>query len=520
MAYLSEAIYFDGHLPADKLPVRKSRAFRRTTELGSLYRSNPLGCCGSFLNPHDADDSRCYTSPRPKHRHAVPQNPFTVQAIIDTLKLSRQYSAVTQLVPGEADAFCAEAARKTRDAVILTSDSDLLLYDIGNSCVLFLDDIHLSDKTPTLCLKFSPSSLGARLGLVSTASAPGIRRFAFELVKKPHASLLQLLDACKGPFDAAGCAEFTRDYDAQQNVSSLPLGGFTSASLDARLLELAIQLNSPALHLPRQVHSPHKDGGRIFLPTPIENYGRSSCFDPSSEVRRIAYSLLSSREDMQDQVVWEFKRLHTPVGRGASVPLCSLGELPGVTHELASALSSVASHTGGDDDYFWPTIALGLDARYSSSEGKTSVVSTLAGITRHVSEMSSIIPWDLVHFQAQVHACCYSFRVLGQVLSFMQKSAPSELVDIIYSHMRPYISRVQPLSQFPATEHIRAFVSPVPRESIMARILHALELKGLAPTTLPLGTSPSKGRKNRRGNQAGQTLDSGNPFAALLDCEE
>lgn len=450
----------------------------------------------------------------------LPQNPFTVQVIIDILNQSPRYSVLTYAVPGEADAFCAETARTIKDAVILTSDSDLLIYDIGNSCVVFLDDIHLSDNIPASCLKFSPSTLTARLKLPSTASTPGLRRFAFELVQRPHATLPQLLDACRGPVDKSGCAEFTQNYDAQQNISSLPPGGIGSGPLDARLLELSIQLKSGFLNLPFQVYSPSEDAGRIFLPSPIENYGRSSCFDPSCDVRRIAYSLLLPREDPQGHVVWEFKRLHTPSGRGTPVTLCPLRELPEAARGLATVLSRVAAQTGESSDHFWPAIALGLDARYSSSEGKTSLVSSLAGMTRPVSEMSSILPWDLVHFLAQVHACCYSFRLLGQVLSLVQTFVPSELFDTIYKLMRPYLFRVPPLSQFPATEHILEFLSPAPHESPMARIHRVLQQDGLATRTQALEAAPSKALRNKRHDPAGQGRGSRNRFGILLDVEE
>ncbi|MBE3046072.1 hypothetical protein IMZ48_26735, partial [Candidatus Bathyarchaeota archaeon] len=168
-------------------------------DLGILYRSNPSGCPGSFVASNDADCTRRHTSLPRRQQHTPPPNPFLVQAIIDTLKLSPRYGPITHTVPAEADSFCAEAARITQDAVILTGDSDLLVYDIGSSSVVFLDDIRLSDgDTPPSCFKFSPLALEARLNLLDTGPVQGLRRFAFELIERPYATLLQLSDASRG----------------------------------------------------------------------------------------------------------------------------------------------------------------------------------------------------------------------------------------------------------------------------------------------------------------------------------
>lgn len=518
---LSEAIYFDGHLPVEKLPVRKDRLLRRTSELGSLQRNSPAGCPGSFLASHGADYNRCHAA-LARRRHVLPQNPFTVQVIIDTLRLSSRYAAVTHVVPGEADPFCAEMARTAQATFILTSDSDLLIYDIGSSNVVFLDDVLLPghDVAPS-CSVFSLPSLEARLELTGTDSAHGVRRFAFELVKTPHASLLQLLAACKEPADGGGYAEFSRGYEAQQIIVSLPSAGVDRTPLDSRLLELVIQTSSHVLPPPYQTRSQSSGPKRIFLPNPLENYARSSCFDASTDVRRIAYSLLPWKAENDAQGIWEFKRLNILSGRGTPVRLCSPSELPTATRELTEVLSHVVSQVHEEGEYLWPAIAMGLDTRYARSEGKTAVVSNIAGMALRVSEMSLAVPWDVVHFRAQVHACCYSFRLLGQVLSLVRLYDPSETSNTVYDLMRPYLSRVPSLGKLPSTDTILEFLSPAPRNSVMAKILRDLVQPGLALTESHVSATPKKVRKRKQNDtRAAHIPDPRNRFGVLLDVGE
>ena len=53
------------------------------------------------------------------------------------------------MVPGEADPYCAQRAKRI-GAIILTNDSDLLLYEWGNeSLVIFFQDLDFLTTEPT-----------------------------------------------------------------------------------------------------------------------------------------------------------------------------------------------------------------------------------------------------------------------------------------------------------------------------------------------------------------------------------
>ncbi|SPO03190.1 uncharacterized protein DNG_05872 [Cephalotrichum gorgonifer] len=409
-------------------------------------------------------------------------------------------------------------ARRTPDAVVLTSDSDLLLYDIGCSSVIFLDDIVLSDRhTAPPCFTFSPLFLEARLKLPGTDPAHALRRFAFELVKTPNASFPQLLARCKRPASEREYSKFDQQYRVQQSISPLPTA-HNSNPLDSRLSELFLQCSSEALCPPHRPDFLPGVAARFFLPNMLENYGRSSCFEPSSEIRQLAYSLLSLDADGQVQGVWEFKRLHVLAGRGTYVPVLPPSGLPQATRDWAAPLSHVSSHIGKDCEYFWPAIALELDARYSRSEGKARLAPTLAGMGQCTSEMTPTVPWDLVHFKAQVDACCYSFRILGQVLSVVRPHLPPEDANTIYGLLQPYISRVPSLRELPTMERILKFLSSTLGKSLMTRMPRALGQQDIAPQAPPAAVAAVKAGKRNPGHQ--QAFGTRNRFGVLLDAEE
>lgn len=63
-------------------------------------------------------------------------------ATIETIRVSK-FGAVLSLVPGEADEWCARDCR-AEGGFALTSDSDLLLYDLGlHGSVVFFSDCEI-----------------------------------------------------------------------------------------------------------------------------------------------------------------------------------------------------------------------------------------------------------------------------------------------------------------------------------------------------------------------------------------
>src|SRR5262249_10214004 len=129
-----KAIYFDGALPPEKLPTRMERTATNTLNARQFYQGNPRGCpADTFFSSREA--AVLFNVQQGRGRE-LPYNPFTVPTVIDAIRRSPRWANITHIVPGEADAFCAAAAAEA-PRTVLTTDSDLLVYDLGESSVVF-----------------------------------------------------------------------------------------------------------------------------------------------------------------------------------------------------------------------------------------------------------------------------------------------------------------------------------------------------------------------------------------------
>ena len=143
---------------------------------------------------------------------------FLVPAILDALRSSK-YAQRTNLVPGEADFYCARAARNC-GGTILTNDSDLLVYDLGpNGAVAFLSEVQLTGDEPIgrqlagcEVLKASiwrPNVIAEKLGL------PDLRHLAFSISQDPHVTMTEALQHAKrSPKAVDGFEGFIEEYNA------------------------------------------------------------------------------------------------------------------------------------------------------------------------------------------------------------------------------------------------------------------------------------------------------------------
>ncbi|KAL8938978.1 MAG: hypothetical protein Q9216_003604 [Gyalolechia sp. 2 TL-2023] len=204
-------IFFDGALPLHKRPVRISRLESSLKDLTKLHGQYPKGFPTTSLLPHSSQQQHSSgnnprslftptTNPLTPFHRLLPAPPFLVPAVLDALATSK-YASVASIVPGEADPYCALAARDEGGGVILTSDSDLLVYDTGihGSSVVFFNSIELfASETkaghPNSVLRaniFHPPSISKRLNL------PGLQRLAYEIKSDPSIGLSEALSRAR-----------------------------------------------------------------------------------------------------------------------------------------------------------------------------------------------------------------------------------------------------------------------------------------------------------------------------------
>ena len=299
-----DRVYFDGYLPKYKVPTRLDRLNKSIACLNSLRRSHPdaFKCpegdqFEQSEDPHQVRARVLTTSPSTfssSGYRGTETVPFLVPAVIHALKDSK-YAEATQVVPGEADPFCAQRARE-RGGMILTSDSDLLVYDVGaQGHVAFFDSVDFpscskNGKAALMAKVFSPRAIAAELKLNDLV------RLAFELSRNPSTGLSSLLKAAKS--DVSGSSTLDRFVNFEsvyvgdplfQLPSHWPPNAFSRYStlgqyLDPRISEFLLQT----------LTQPTPETLNLYLWPLFEDVSRSSAWEHCTDSRFLAYEILLS----------------------------------------------------------------------------------------------------------------------------------------------------------------------------------------------------------------------------------
>lgn len=342
---------------------------------------------------------------------------FLVPTVIDALKSSPKYRQLVELVPGEADTFCAKLARSRR-CCVLTSDSDLLVYlhDSDSSVAFFEDiDVTIPAAEPRAAVLQYTTGIRGRLGL---APGIGIPRIAYELLLNPHASLEQLVrrtSQAPYPKDRKNYADFISRYRIENpNSSSSPTFPFHQGlqQLDPRVSEIVLSAVSGRDGL---AETSQEKTINMFLPFLLDNPQRSSAWEAALPIRRLAYSILLELAALPNAPsIVEFRRLQVGSrGRGIAVP----GEIEreAIASSLVRLLESSRQVSAGRTQqltYFTTLSEL--------QETGISVKPPLGLMQLQLafSNPGSLTPlsWDTIHLAAQVQACVYSLRMLRQIL--------------------------------------------------------------------------------------------------------
>ncbi|MCJ1483540.1 hypothetical protein MMC06_003708 [Schaereria dolodes] len=427
-------VYFDGFLPSEKRPTRIARL---ESSLKQLLSFQLLHCNGFRLQKRAPDsfvstDSMTSTIFNPSklvaiHQRGLPALPFIVPAVIETLSNS-EYAKVVTVVPGEADLHCALEARKA-GGIILTSDSDLLIYDLGlRGAVAFLNEVTLElgivpGECSKICAQVStPTKIADRLGL------DNLLRLAFEVRKDPSVTLLEAVRRSKANLGTSDSnisfPKFKKEYEdeileVQDSKFKLPdQVAFQPKRqyLDPRVSELVLQsslASTGAIYM--------------YLPFLTDDPTRVSAWDVSFELRHFAYSVLLNlgTSNISTKVVYEYSRKGSRVVlnelRSLSDQACSqyakalclrltrvketFHDMPGVEQWRAFGLAEV---------YLWYT-----------NSGRT-LPSEPALITAMCGKTGKSLLWSHIHLSAQHQAALYALRIAQQILGSINNGADHE----------------------------------------------------------------------------------------------
>jgi hypothetical protein len=419
----STAIYFDGFLPPSKVPERYKRTIQASKEL-EMYHASQITGVTTTPSP-DSSWSAVELLPERKAATAkdgrTPSPALLVPAIIEALSASSTYGPLTEVVPGEADGYCAYRVQR-EGGIVITQDSDLLLYDLGMSGgVVWFDDIELKEQflglQPQLfALRFTPSRIARRLGLPSH----GMLRFGFHTSFEPTASAQRLATMAKSAIPAPGMTDadfdaFAETYrgppflaDEPQSLANTS-NSATASYLDTRISEVVLQcelIHSDPANSPNSIRPV-----RVFLPLLLDDPTRCSAWESSGRIRELGYYVLQKAIPDRLLAFSEVKRLQR-------LPKESIGNKvladPQDLQSFQQLLRSIAAVREGDV-LQWVVLAVHQDILWAIEAGKTisSSVSTLQELAAGRIGISS---WKYMHLVAQVVATVYSCRMLYQML--------------------------------------------------------------------------------------------------------
>ena len=416
--HFSEHIYFDGYLPIYKRDTRLGRLESSRKELIALQAKNTTG----FTIPvHSARDSKVTATPAhlldsssaPSLPYrGVPVPPFLVACVIEDL-LQSHYASATSVVCWEADALCADAARRASlGAVVLMNDSDYLVHDLGHhSSSGFFNQLEVRTRTgdakhrhtchtlevPT----FQNRSIAERLSLRDT------KRLGFEVKLQPSITLKEAIRRTDpSPSDAAQFRGFLAEYGTPWEdvfgsqtfpTPNLPLLG--ENTLDPRISELVIQM---------RYHSAVQ-AVNMYLPVLLEDPRRASAWNSASEDRLFAYSCIHQYSCVKAKrgSVWEFFRKGDRV---ASEEMQLLEEEQIQPHAM-KLLVSIRKYSGY---YAWRQYAL---SKIRTPEWTIEDSANILTGNPKAHNWS----WKDIQNYARMEAVLYSLRIVQQVLQILIK---------------------------------------------------------------------------------------------------
>jgi len=398
-------------------------------------------------------------NPVPTHLSSLPAPSFLVPAIIEALTHSR-YGSITQVVPGEADEFCATRAR-TYGGIVLTSDSDLLVAELGSDgSVSLFRDLSLDTRDGTESVRtsiFRPKGIAASLGL------PDLLGLAFELTSDGTLSFHQALRRAKllvqTMDENVSYQDFIRSYGSANAMESdstpYSESEVESQPVDPRVSELLLQYRW--LNFKTQESGKGKISmfqPRIYLPFLLDDPARSSAWLISTSLRTMAYSLLNltTNDIIKPTNIAEYGRSgHRIVPK----PLRLLTRDECRTHCIAligRLKKARSSFNGASNSDFWPLYGLyELRRWYEENDKPLSCQDVLEEVLKAGGQGKSSLSWEDIHLSMQLQGVLYSLRMLRQIIAQLRIVREAQTAEDSRDLLYDQLSGLPPLKElFPA----------------------------------------------------------------------
>lgn len=432
---------------------------------------------------------------------ALPAPPFLVPAVIEAI-LSSRFADVTSTIPGEADAYCAQSARLS-GGTIFTSDSDLLVHDLGKSgtVILFRDieTIHLPSKGT--CLKtqqYQPSAIADKFGL------PNLVRLAFFMTEDNHCKIAEATKLAKERNPTSDeFAEFQEQYASLPVLSTLAKEYLTQSdrpvfkllsSLDPRISELVHQIA-----MQQAATSAEDRTLDMYLPFLIDDSTRTSAWRAGAYIRTTAYSVLRSL-DPRLAIINEYERKGTRVSSTPATAFHYPKELSASILELQEGLKETLPSGN--------STPLTIPARWRVFAAKTIYLSnvdtgktppSIDDLTRLITgSREGPLSWSFIHASAQMQAVLYSLRMILQisrlVAAFTEESDVDQESRIMIAELQVMLKDLPSLSDLLDVEEIGGIVQT---EAAKTHITNSLLAFGVPAQTDESSTKRKKKRKKK-----------------------
>lgn len=498
------AIYFDGCLPCFKTQERLGRVCENSSVANQYFLSTTSGI-------------RKVSGWKNWQRDRwLPKPAFVVPAVLEALRSLERYAQVTHLVGGEADPFCAQDI-KQNGGVLLTADSDLLLYDLGpTGSVVFFHDLTPAPGTYTL----ESAEGGRRISALTYRRSELCKRFS---LKPDEEGLLPLaFEVKRGSWKSTRAAQTTWLYLAPALATEYKQ--FVAEYLDVPALHDTVpgymqSLDPRVSEFVSDVHAARDDvpatSPVVYLPLLLDRWDQTSAWNPGTAIRQLAYSLCQGSGEAAPAFV-EYRRTMSIQSKGQIVEVLDQSEALGALRELLDYVSGYLNT--GPNRLQWIAACLGLEIGHAAEEDRES---TALKLWRKAVQAEGLLDpgdWDAVHLAAHIQGALYSFRMLQQVLKCRVARAvvdpgllfPADKLETCLSSLPP----------------IAEFVCAADMSNLFERLQQAGALKVLAEVVgIPEPASserlavrhPSHMKQKRKAQEQSQTRSpsSANPFDAL-----
>lgn len=363
---------------------------------------------------------------------ALPASPFLVPAVIEAL-LASQFAAVTRVVAGEADSYCADCARK-QGGVVLTSDSDLLAHDLGpDGSAIFFKDLQVEEattgKTTLKATRYEPAEIAKAIGLRNLTA------FAFAVERDRHRTFKECVSLAKQQADDdPGYETFRREYssvglhsDLDEYARDSPRLQTVLEALDPRTSEYVHQLPPPKTEQSRRNYY------EMYLPFLIDDPTRASAWNSGAWVRRLGYSILNLTTLRRPNIM-EYGRRGRRIAKTGMEPftadevVLNCKTLSKIFHDTSRVRAQLPRPV------LWRLIGIFLACQSLVEDEKP--IPTRNCVEPLLSGRDAGSSWLYIHLSAQLQAALYSLRMLKQFLDVFfaaYSSLPNaeEFVDLL-----------------------------------------------------------------------------------------